>query len=519
MGWCGRRSRDRVSPGDDVSTGYGVEAGAHIQNAVEGEDAAAATVKKDPKSHPRWRLKTRIKVVMASNAIKNVVLQKQLMFNGKLNPNHKIMKSWELYLCLLYVWVAVVTPILIFFQVELCPPDDVLWWVELLVDVSFLFDIVLKFNTRLRNPNGTLNTNFRRSTKWDYIGCSCCCWAVDWCWPSLYIKGDEDEDIKGDEDEDDDDEQFLLKEIDTRGLPTAKSSEEQQKQLTKWLLETYKSTKMLSKRSVEDLRRDKAFKRGGDSGLINSQRQFLIDSDLIKDDYPAWPKGKQPEDWESETWLKDWRQEARAETTTRSEMEDKLRTLLSSLKARHEWRHLKANSAELPRNQTKPCCGTGRRCGRERDYHGVDVLEAELLRAGFFGGTRKLEKDEKKGIEGRLRFEKRTKPAAALAAKEILHRHRSLLAFWKYLDKNGKDDDRGAPYRGGVIREVVSEDPDFTKHRMLRDNLAKNELLHDLGLDDPRHAQFEKFDQQLRMLRKIPLPGWGRDIEPAPMMS
>jgi hypothetical protein len=508
MGWCGRRSRDRVSPGDDVSTGYGVEAEAHLQNAVEGEGAAAATVKKDPKSH-RWRLKTRVKVVMASNAIKNAILQKQLMFNGKLNPNHKIMKSWQLYLCLLYVWVAVVTPILIFFQVELCPPDDVLWWVELLVDVSFLFDIVLKFNTRLRNPNGTLNTNFRRSTKWDYIGCSCCCWAVDWCWPSLYITGDEDEDDDGAKC-DGDEHEFLRKEIETRGLPTVNSTEPQRQQLTEWLLNRYKSTKMLSKRSVEDLRRDGAFKRGCDSGLISD------------DDYPAWPKGKQPEDWESETWLKDWRQEAREETKNRSEMEDKLRTLLSSLKARHQLRHLKANSAELPRNQTKPCCGTGRRCGRQRDYHGVDVLEAELLRAGFFGGTRHLETDEKKGRAGRLKFEKRTEPAAALAAKEILHRHRSLLAFWKYLDKNGKDDDRGAPYRGGVIREAVSQDPDFTKHRMLRYNLAENELLHDLGLDDPRQGKRGEplpQDKQLRKLREIPLSGWGRDIEPAPMMS
>jgi hypothetical protein len=123
---------------------------------------------------------------------------------------------------------------------------------------------------------------------------------------------------------------------------------------------------------------------------------------------------------------------------------------------------------------------------------------------------------------GRLRFEKRTEPAAALAAKEILHRHRSLLAFWKYLDKNGKDDDRGAPYRGGVIREAVSQDPDFTKHRMLRYNLAENELLHDLGLDDPRQGKRGEplpQDEQLRKLREIPLSGWGRDIEPAPMMS
>lgn len=123
--------------------------------------------------------------VSAATDMELIIKKRNLWYNHKLNPDHPLMARWELWVNMLCAYVAFVTPTLIAFQIETCP-GQLLWYTDLVVDVSFVIDITTRFWTRLRDANGNPDFGAQRSPAWDYIGCGCCCRACDWFNPKLW---------------------------------------------------------------------------------------------------------------------------------------------------------------------------------------------------------------------------------------------------------------------------------------------------------------------------------------------
>ena len=63
-----------------------------------------------------------------------------------LNPHHPFNAAWNIILAVFCIYVALVVPLRIGFQIELCP-NDWAWWIELVVDLTFAMDVALNFRT------------------------------------------------------------------------------------------------------------------------------------------------------------------------------------------------------------------------------------------------------------------------------------------------------------------------------------------------------------------------------------
>ena len=72
-------------------------------------------------------------------------------------PENRALKGWEVFIGLLLVYVALVVPVRVCFDVE---PDTVVEIVDLVVDALFIFDVVLNCITAYVNKDGTLVVDF-----------------------------------------------------------------------------------------------------------------------------------------------------------------------------------------------------------------------------------------------------------------------------------------------------------------------------------------------------------------------
>jgi hypothetical protein len=75
-----------------------------------------------------------------------------------LDPSSTFNGLWDMWVVLLCLYTAIAVPFRIGFQIDLCPEDS-FWWLELLIDVIFVVDIVLNFRTGVEVDAGVISMN------------------------------------------------------------------------------------------------------------------------------------------------------------------------------------------------------------------------------------------------------------------------------------------------------------------------------------------------------------------------